>query len=187
MKGYLFTTEVYFQMEDEVIKEQVTEEKTEITKEEKVETPAIDTEALRKTFREEWERERAEAERVAKLTQKEREVEQQKLREAEIQARERVIQEKELQIALRDEMTLQGLDLALKDLFVADRYIGKENSSELLKGDIENVKNIINNIVEKQIEAYKNEYLKGETPKGLDAKPQAKSQTALDLILNKLK
>lgn len=175
-------------MEDEVIKEQVTEEKTEITKEEKVETPAIDTEALRKTFREEWEREQAEKERLAKLSQKERDAEQARLKEEAIQARERVIQEKELQIALRDEMTSQGLDLALKDLFVADKYIGKENSTDLLKGDIENVKNIINSIVEKQIEAYKNEYLKGETPKGLineTAKPRPTS--TLDMILNKLK
>ncbi len=175
-------------MEDEVIKEQAVEEtETPVIEDKNNETTAIDTEALRKTFREEWEREQAEKERLAKLTQKEREAEQQKLREAEIAKRERIIQEKELQIILRDEMTANGLDLGLKDLFAPERYIGKENSNELLKGDIESVKNIINSIVEKQIEVYKNEYLKGETPKGLDQKAQPKTQTALDLILNKLK
>lgn len=168
---------------EEVKQEQKIEQNAEITKDK---IPENLIEEFRKNYRAEWEKEQQEKERLAKMTQAEREKELQRLKEEEIAKRERMIEDKEVQILLRDELVANSLDLELKDIFDTNKYIGKDNKAELLNQDIVKVKKLIDTLVQKQVEAYKQAYLKGETPSGLE-KQETKATSALDLILNKLK
>lgn len=146
---------------EEETKVEVTAE--ELEKEREAEVDRKITQAL-KTQEVKFRKEQDEKERLAKLTEDEKAKELEKQRVDEISKREKALEEKESKLITVDVLVEEGLDISLKGIFPASKYIGVENKTEAIRLDVKAIKAVIDTAVTKGVEAEKAKYLQGETP-----------------------
>ncbi|KXZ39477.1 protein of unknown function [Alkalithermobacter thermoalcaliphilus JW-YL-7 = DSM 7308] len=194
MKDKMEIEEKQEEMKEETKEKTIEEILAEKEAEWQKETDRRISEAIRKR-EEKLKAEQEEKERLAKMSEEERIKEIERQKEEEILKRERAIEEKELKLNLIDLFKSEEMDLDLLEVVDVNKYVGKENKEEVLKQDVLKIKETINKIVEKQVEAFKGEYLRGETPTAEKQQRQdyneyekaKKSGNPLDMILAKLK
>lgn len=128
------------------------------------------TEAVKKRERK-IKAEQEEKERLAKLTEEERVSELTKKAERELKEREQKVVLLEVKQSLVDILNENQLDLGFRDIINVDMIASiedEEDRLETLKANVSNVKTIVDKLIEKGVENFKREFLKGEPPKNLN-------------------
>lgn len=125
------------------------------------------TEAVKKTeqrVKEELEEQR----RLEKLSEEERAKEEAKKRAKEQAEKEKKLAERELKLDLVDVLAEKDLSIDFKEFVDVSQFVGVEGSKEKMVEKVEQLEGMFNSVVEKKIEEFKKEYLKGETPEKLN-------------------
>lgn len=127
------------------------------------------TDAVKKTERK-WKQQLEEEKRKAQMTEEERHQEQLKQLEEEQRRKERELRERELKLDLIDILEQEELDTGFRDIIDVSSLLGvedKEEAVEKLRERVQQVKKLFNDMVNKRVEQFKKEYLKGNTPKNV--------------------
>ncbi|KXS42857.1 MAG: hypothetical protein AWU54_1205 [Candidatus Frackibacter sp. T328-2] len=125
------------------------------------------TEAVKKTeerVKEELEEQR----RLEKLSEEERKKEEAKKRAQEQARKEKELAKRELKLDLVDILAERDLSIDFKEFVDVSQFVEAEDSKEKMVEKVDKLEGMFNNIVEKKIEEFKKEYLKGETPEKLN-------------------
>lgn len=102
-----------------------------------------------------------------KLTEDEKRIAAEAEKQKAVDAKLRDAAIKELKYNLVDYINEEGLDLGFRDLIDVSALLGVEDEdvrNETLKKQVKATKKIVDALVDKQVEAFKTEFLKGKSP-----------------------
>jgi hypothetical protein len=118
-----------------------------------------------------------------KMTEDEKRVAEEAEKQRAIDAKLRDAAVKELKYNLVDYINEEGLDLGFRDLIDVSALLGVEDEdvrNETLKKQVKATKKIVDSLVDKKVEDFKTEFLKGKSPsnqqKGNNTPPTAYDQ-----------